>query len=492
MRIRLLFEIVAARATMRGGGGNEMKRIALRFLEVAAALAFIVCAPVGLFFLLMTLKFNPEPPAWHYPKPASALAAQRQDIDAFRQLIALDRSYSDSARATAARATDQLAALDTPLAQEKFRVALMRIVALADNGHSRLGSDPGALPRELPVRVARFSDGLYITRAKSGLKELLGSRVTAIDGVPIEAAVKTIEALRGGTSGWRQINASVYLTVQDVLYGAGIAASPARSVWSVTTPSGANISRVLDAYEPPKDEPFEFAPRWYSPEPLKGMSGWDSFLPDKARPIAFSQFDSAFRRDRIPGSCVLFVQLKSNEDVDGQRIGPFISATKDDMERRPPCAAIFDLRFNTGGDYTNTYAFASALPALVRPGGRIFVLTSSSTFSAGITTTGAVKQSGGNRVMILGEPVGDRLAFYSEGNRGCLPNYHLCVSYETGKHDYGKPCRDPDRCYWLNWFYPVRVQSLAPDETIQTSFADWRAGRDPVFDRALALARSTH
>ena len=38
--------------------------------------------------------------------------------------------------------------------------------------------------------------------------------------------------------------------------------------------------------------------------------------------------------------------------------------------------------------------------------------------------------------MILGEPVGDRLNFFSEGNRGCLPNYHLCVSYERGKHDY--------------------------------------------------------
>jgi hypothetical protein len=32
-------------------------------------------------------------------------------------------------------------------------------------------------------------------------------------------------------------------------------------------------------------------------------------------------------------------------------------------------------------------------------------------------------------VKIVGEPVGDRLAFYSEGPRACLPNSNLCFYY---------------------------------------------------------------
>ena len=79
-------------------------------------------------------------------------------------------------------------------------------------------------------------------------------------------------------------------------------------------------------------------------------------------------------------------------------------------------------------------------------------------------------------------------AFYAEGGRTCLPNSKLCMGYETGKHDYAHPCRDVEQCYWLNWLYPVRVKSLEPDERIEMSFAEWRAGHDAVFERAEQLA----
>jgi hypothetical protein len=90
----------------------------------------------------------------------------------------------------------------------------------------------------------------------------------------------------------------------------------------------------------------------------------------------------------------------------------------------------------------------------------------------------------------LGEPVGDRLSFFSEGNRGCLPNDPLCVSYRRGKHDYAHACNDWDICFWMNKLYPVRVTTLEPDETITMSFSEWRQGRDPVFERAVALSSS--
>jgi len=115
-------------------------------------------------------------------------------------------------------------------------------------------------------------------------------------------------------------------------------------------------------------------------------------------------------------------------------------------------------------------------------------LTGPATFSAGITTVAFIEQAGGDRVTILGEPVGDRLQFFSEGNRGCLPNRPLCVSYERGKHDYAHPCTDWDVCFWLNRLYPVRVNSLEPQERLTLSFPQWRQGRDPPFERAVELA----
>ena len=157
------------------------------------------------------------------------------------------------------------------------------------------------------------------------------------------------------------------------------------------------------------------------------------------------------------------------------------------MRQVPPCNVILDLRYDGGGDYMNTYGFARELPKLIPPAGQIIVLTGPATFSAGISTAAFVKHAGQARVMIVGEPVGDRLQFFSEGGRACLPNYPLCVAYETGKHDYQHACTDWDVCFWLNYFFQFRVKSLDPDEVIPLSFKDWRAGVDPVLDRAIGF-----
>lgn len=93
--------------------------------------------------------------------------------------------------------------------------------------------------------------------------------------------------------------------------------------------------------------------------------------------------------------------------------------------------------------------------------------------------------------MILGEPVGDRLQFFSEGGSACLPNSRLCVAYETGKHDYQHACTDWDVCFWLNYFFNFQVRSLDPDEVIPLSFRDWRSGVDPVLDRAVIAAMAS-
>jgi hypothetical protein len=444
------------------------------------------------YYVVMPWKFNPAPPAAHYPRPASALAAQRQDLDYFRKLVALDRSFAPTARAVANRRIDAMIAAPGAMARPQFRVALMRIAALADNGHTVLGSADDALPMQLPVRVAPFSDGFYVMYARDDHAALLGGRLLAIDGKPIEAVMRTLEGLKGGGSpGWRRYYTTGYLTRQDVLAGAGIAPDMRGSMWTVRTPDGRTVTQGLEAYAPAADEPSVFPQRWYSNRPLKGLDkGWQPYAPDAVLPITLRDFDHVFLRQRL--GCAMLVQFKANHDEGDEKIADFIAATQKDMAASPPCNVILDLRFDGGGDYTLTYDFAHRLPDALKPGGRIYVLTGPAEFSAGITTAAFVKDAGGARVMLLGEPVGDRLAFFAEGGRGCLPNFHLCLNYQTGKHDYGAPCTDWDVCYWLNLLYPVRVKTLEPDEHIAMTFADWRAGRDPVFARALALASAPH
>jgi hypothetical protein len=466
-----------------------MKSLAKRMGVIAIGAVFLVAAVAGGFLAAMQHHFHPSAPQPHYPPAASALDAQRQDIRYFRELIALDRSFAPTARTEVNRRLDALEALGTVLDRPHFRVTLMQIDALADNGHSRVENERSAAPLELPVRVADFSDGVYIMRATKINADLLGGRVNAIDGQSIDAVMTKLEQLRGGTPQWRRLHASQYLTLQDLLYGIDVAPDMQHSNWTVESPFGATITRRLDAYAPPSSEPAVFVKRWLSSEPLRGMAGeWRAAEPDHPLPISLTDFDEAFRSLPVPGTCSQFVQFKSNSDQGGRSIKEFVSSAESQLRQVQPCNVILDLRYDDGGDFTNTYGFARDLPQLISPTGKIVMLTGPATFSAGISTAAFVKHAGQGRVVIVGAPVGDRLRFFSEGGRACLPNYPLCVAYETGEHDYQHACTDWDVCFWLNYFFQFRVKSLDPDEVIPLSFRDWRAGVDPVLDRAISLA----
>ena len=464
-----------------------VKRISL--LAIGLVLLFAVAA--GGFFAAMRHHFHPSAPQPQRSAAAGTLEAQREDIRYFRRLISLDRAFAPAARSEANRRLDALEAFGTLLDRPHFRVSLMQIDALADNGHSKVENERGAAPLELPVRVAAFSDGLYVMRATDINADLLGGRVTAIDSQSIEAVMAKLEQLRGGAPQWRHQYASQYLVLQDLLYGIDVAPDMQHSTWTVQNPAGAMMTRTLNAYAPPVDEPDVFVKRWLSSEPLTGMAGqWRAFQPDHPLPISLSDFDTAFRSLPLPGTCTQFVQLKSNADQGAQKIGDFLSSTQRHLRQDQPCNVILDLRYDDGGDYVNTYGFARQLPTLIPPAGRIFLLTGPATFSAGISTAAFVKHAGQARVVILGEAVGDRLQFFSEGGWACLPHYPLCVAYETGKHDYQHACTDWQVCFWLNYFFQFRVSTLDPDEVIPLSFKDWRAGIDPVLDRAMTLATS--
>jgi len=425
-------------------------------MAVARVLGGVLLAATLLFAGLLfafNRHFHPVEPKADYPTPKSVLEAQRQDLDYFTKVMALDRAFSPAARAAAAARVHELNALPEALPSQKLQVALMQVMALADNGHSRLDPTADGSSVVLPVQVTRFAEGFYVTRASARYSDLLGGRVDSIDGRPIDLIVSRLETLRGGVEGFRRQNAAQFMVVQDLLYGLGIAANPNASTWTVTRPNGEVVTRPLDATQLQKGLEKD----WIA---YRARSGNDDF------------------RLFPTGHCAEVVRLPSISD----KIAPFLVSTEKALRAHPPCSVIVDLRGDGGGDYTNTWHFTHVLPQLTN--GRISILTDPATFSAAITTAAFIKEAGGSRVTLIGEPVGDRLSFYSEGGRACLPNLKVCVHYQTGKHDYAHACDSWRECFWLNWLYPVRVDNLQPDRLVPFTFADWDAG----IDRALSTA----
>jgi hypothetical protein len=465
---------------------TPLRRLAL--ILGGAILAAIVV--IGGLLLAFLFNFRPSPPAAAHTAPASALEAQRQDLDYFAKAMALDRAFSPAARAAAEARVSALKSLPETLPSPRLQVALMQVMALADNGHSRMGAtaDEGTLI--LPLRVTLFADGFHVMRTAAPYHDLLGGRVDSIDGQSIEQVLPQLETLRGGIDGFRRQNAAQFMVVQDLLYGLGIASDPKASTWTVTLADGREVTRRLEAYPLRKGQGLPEGDRWLSPEPVEETeTDWIALRPQSADlPQTWKDFGNPFRLFPAGGSCAQVVRLQSIADTASHKIAPFLAKTEAALRANPPCAVIVDLRGDGGGDYTKTWQFAHSLPRVLGPRGHIYILTDSLTFSAAITTAGFIKDAGGDRVTIIGEAIGDRLSFFSEGGTACLPHLKVCLFYQTGKHDYAHACNDWHECFWLNWLYPVRVRSLQPDVVVPLRFADWSAGRDEAYLMARDLA----
>ncbi len=206
-------------------------------LWVLAVVVLFVGAAGG-FALCLHHKFSPDPPSSDFPKPANALEAQLQDIEQFSRLLAMDRAFSPAARAEADRQIGELKSEHALLDRDRFHVALLRITALADNGHTGLYRKGGE--NVTPLRVTLFADGLYVLRAKSAYADLLGARVESIEGRPTRDVIAVLgEKLHGGTEGWRRINAAVYVQSPEILYGAAIRFACAdQTNWTFRLPDG--------------------------------------------------------------------------------------------------------------------------------------------------------------------------------------------------------------------------------------------------------------
>lgn len=423
------------------------------------------------------------------PQPApsevnDARAGQIADAAYFAQFPNSDRSYTPTARAEALRLAAQLRTDAGNLSHEQFVLRVAEIAALADNGHTAIGENAFRknTPR-IPLRTYPFADGLYVLYANAANTDLLGARIETIEGRSIDDIYHVIRRYRGGAEAFRRVELLPMLESPGLLQAAGLAQSNDALTLTGTLANGAHFERRVTAEQRDRSAWVSNTSRLLFPDRL-ASTGMTSFL-HADHPLPVSLHGEADLFYTAPLNAGLYVRIDYNNDADDNPIGPFLDRVVARVRAEHPPFVVVDMRMNSGGDYTKTYAFAHDLPAAVGAS-RIYVLTAPWTFSAAITTVAALKQAGGARVTIVGDDVGDRLDFWAEGGQFILPNAFVTVSYAAGRHVYNGPCRDLDQCFWLNYRYPVRVRTLAPDIRAPLTFAAYRDGHDPALDAIIA------
>lgn len=421
---------------------------------------------------------------------ASVAEGRLADIAFFRtEFLAKDKSYTPAARAEAEARLTALGAQAASISQVYFELEISRIVALADNGHTAFFPGPRSRRyNRVEVRFVPFGEDFYVLRAKTENADLLGARLVAVNGKAVEALRDAGRTLAGGTAAWRDRNVSYFLESPDQMHALGFGATPADAVYRFVTRDGATIERKLTPEPANPDRPRANADRWLFPEPMSAEGSlWRSALPLSAAPWALTQPDAPFRRRMADDLNALVIDLRQNNDGEKQTIASFLKELESVLAAKRPTHVVLDMRMNGGGDLNTTRDFMQALPKLAP--GRILALTSPWTFSAAISSVGYLKQAAPERVTIIGEPVGDRLNFFSEGDIVTLPNSKAEMLNATERHDYATGCRGFSDCHGPVVRFPIAVPSLQPDVRAPWTIEAFLAGRDPAMEAAAAALR---
>lgn len=424
------------------------------------------------FSALLGLLLLPAASFAQEPSPTD----RERDIAAFRSVfMERDISYGAEARAEAEARLAALAAA-TDLDDDAFEVGLARIVALADNGHSVLVAGPrSGRNRRIGVRLEPFGTSFHVLRARAEHADLLGARLVAVDGRPVDEARDAARTLFGGTPSLRDRSVSVILESPSQLRVLGISPDAQAADYTFQTVDGRLVERRLIAEDIGANRGT--VRRNFYPEMRSEEEGWVAALPVDAAPWSLKDPSDPFRWRQEPAIDGLVVDLRQMLDAADQPIAAFLAEVEATIAATSPRNLVLDLRMNGGGDLTKARDFMKGLPARVP--GRIFVLTSPWTFSASISSLGYLEQAAPDRVTIVGEEVGDRLMFFAEGPPAFLPASGIRLGAATQRHDYQDGCRAFTDCHHWVVRFPIAVPHLSPDIEAPWTVEDYLAGRDP-------------
>jgi hypothetical protein len=372
--------------------------------------------------------------------------------------------YHHVSKAELETAAAKLDAEIPKLDRNEVIVGMMRIAAMVGDGHTRVDprKDPAFGFRSLPVRFYGFDDGMWVRAVDPAHGALLGARVEAIGGVPIEEAIRRVSALasRENTSGPR-LYAPLYLAMPDVLQAVGLSSSREQATLTLSR-DGRRWTEAVNAGEvaalwPPDTDASLFTP-----------SGWkDARAADL--PLWLQAPLNYHRLIELPARNALYAQLNMITSTKDQSLEQFGQEILAKAEATNPRAVILDLRLSYGGngDLRNRF-----IPSLVRAEDsdtKLFVLTGRGTFSASQFLLDDLDRL--TDAVFIGEPASSRPTGYGDGYRSTMPNSGISIRTSIKRWQSGQDMRE-----WT----PI---DIAP----AYNFADYVAGRDPALEAALSF-----
>ncbi len=310
---------------------------------------------------------------------------------------------------------DALARRAPSMTRNELLVGVLRIIALIGprNGHTGLFPGDSAHTRPLhlyPLRLYRFSDGLYVVDAQDD--SLVGSRIVAIEGTPVERVLALVEPLTPSDNQSNTLGmAPHYLLTAEVLDGLGVTEGADSADFMFERPGGERAAVTLAPIAGP-----EYAAAFA--DPLHGH--YPSVLPSASRPLYLSGAAKTMWTRKLAAGRAAYFGFNAVVSPSPAFVRGLERLVRSPKVRR----VIVDVRMNGGGDNTTYGSLTSLLDsAAVDKRGRLYLLTGRATFSAAANFAAEIDRD--TRAIIVGESTGGGVETLRRHGPGALADHRL-------------------------------------------------------------------
>lgn len=416
-------------------------------------------APDGLSGTV-SLGDQPIPIAFRRTGPGQPLAAMnartdltsdqwRQDLKALADGLAARHAnaFFSLPRAEFDAAVSDLDRRIPTLDSDQVFIGFQRIANMIGDGHTGLVFPPDR--RNMPLELSRFGQAYRVTAAGPGLEKALGAEVLKIDDTPIARARELALTItpRGELDELREGRVPYYLARGMALHGLGITARRESATYTLRGEDGKVFTVQVQGMAPGQE--VELKPAFAG-----------------ARPLRVQHADDAFWCTQMAAGRTVYCVWNAYQDLKAKA-----QPLYDLLDKVHPDKLVIDMRDNGGGD--NTVGDAVLIKPLtaradINRRGRLYVLVGPLTFSAAMNN--AAQFDDETQAILVGETIGEKPNSYQEPRQFLLPVSHLQVRASTLYYAFRKNGQNEVR----------------PEKEIVPTWADVKAGRDPVLDWVLA------
>jgi tetratricopeptide (TPR) repeat protein len=412
------------------------------------------------------------------PLPAQSPAQWRQDIDFLAALIEKYHPlpWARIAKEEFLRHKERIKADLEGWTREKITVELMRLVSGLLDGHTaiRFGNQAG-FNLWFPVRMERFSDGIFLTGGTEARAEELAAKVLKIGDLDARKAYERVGAIvpRDSPIAVSRLTSN-FLSNAVVLKALGIIGDEKKLDLEILTKDGGRKkSSLLSA-------PWMMRSNWTwnkasvpTNDKIKTIyDGRQNELPLYL--IRLIPEGIPYWFEYVPGDKLLFLQF--NEVTDWKK-DPFADFTKKlfrafDENVKNIDKFVIDLRFNEGG---NGYLLPPFVQEFILrrdalPRGKLFIITGDRTFSAAPNFIGQMLKQ--TSAITVGDIAPGPLNWCSDVIDFILPNSRLGVTIST--------------MYWMTGHATDKRGYYPPDYYVPSVFKDYASLKDKPLEAILS------